>query len=73
MSNIVLASIPNPKLGDLQILKLFQGLGISSFITKSPIKVWNLDVKNVSHYLFTSSFFLKSSCLLGLGSNPKFF
>jgi hypothetical protein len=26
-------------------------------LQKAQIKVWNLDVKNVSHYLFTSSFF----------------
>ncbi len=57
MSNIVLASIPNPKLGDLQILKLFQGMAFLPSLQKAQIKVWNLDVKNVSHYLFTSSFF----------------
>jgi len=39
MSNIVLASIPNPKLGDLQILKLFQGLAILPSLQKAQIKV----------------------------------
>jgi hypothetical protein len=42
MSNIVLASIPNPKLGDLQILKLFQGLAFLPSLQKAQLKceIW---------------------------------
>jgi hypothetical protein len=32
----VLATIPNPKLGDIQILKLFQGLAFLPSLQKKP-------------------------------------